>query len=138
MTDELVKINQNGTTLGFVNTCDVESEEGLILVYNAVNNAESLNNVPEGTVLDVAEVIQKPGIRRSRDPRIPDVQCVDTYLVTDDGTAYMSQSSGIAKSAEFLANMFFAKADRAASYPMVVTLRHLPNGNTVKGLQIVR
>ena len=47
MPNELTTTQQTAPTLGFVNTCDVESEEGLILVYNAVNNAESLNNVPE-------------------------------------------------------------------------------------------
>lgn len=124
------------TSQGFVNTCDISTRQGKITVIKAVNNAQSLADVPEGTVIDVCDIVTKPGIRKARDPRLPNTPCINTYLIDTDGNAYMSQSDGIAQSAEFIVSAFpdMGKSDPERCVPLFVKVTPLPNGNTVKSL----
>lgn len=117
-----------------------DSPANKLRVFNATSGAFSLASVAEanGLVLDLVDVFQTPGIRKSRSELVPDMPCVNTYLLTKDGTAYMSQSSGIADSAAMLVSdaMF---PDCGKSLPdgclhVVVTSQKLANGNTVKRL----
>ena len=124
------------TSQGFVNTCDISTRQGKLTVIKAVNNAQSLADVPEGTVIDVCDIVTKPGIRKARDPRLPNTPCINTYLIDTAGNAYMSQSDGIAQSAEFIVSAFpdMGKNDPEGCVPLFVKVTPLPNGNTVKSL----
>lgn len=124
------------TSQGFVNTCDISTRQGKLTVIKAVNNAQSLADVPEGTVIDVCDIVTKPGIRKARDPRLPNTPCINTYLIDTEGNAYMSQSDGIAQSAEFIVSAFsdMGKSDPEGCVPLFVKVTPLPNGNTVKSL----
>ena len=124
------------TSQGFVNTCDLTTRQGKLTVIKAVNNAQSLAGVPEGTVIDVCDIVTKPGVRKARDPRLPNTPCINTYLIDTEGNAYMSQSDGIAQSAEFIVANFpdMGKSEPEGCVPLYVKVTSLPNGNTVKAL----
>lgn len=128
--------NAIATPNNYVNTVSMDTFEGKMAVANAVNSALSLNDAANnGEVIEVRDIITTPGIRKSRDPRLPDVPCVNTYLIDAAGNAYMSQSDGIARSAEMLVALnIFEGRD---SVGMVVDVRPLPNGNTVKSLKVI-
>lgn len=112
-------------------------------VFNATSGAISLNAAakdPDFTI-DVVDIFQTVGIRKSRNPMLPDMPCVNTYLLTIDGDTYMSQSDGIARSARDLVSdsMFpdCGKSTEAGCIRLGVKTKVLENGNTVKSLVIV-
>lgn len=137
MTQELAtRNNATATPSNYVNTVSMDTFEGKMAVANAVNSALSLNDTANnGVVIEVTDIITTPGIRKSRDPRLPDVPCVNTYLIDAEGNAYMSQSDGIARSAEMLVALNIFEGCEAVG--MVVDARPLPNGNTVKSLKVI-
>lgn len=137
MTQELApQTNAIATPNNYVNTVSMDTFAGKMAVANAVNSALSLNDIANnGEVIEVTDIITTPGVRKSRDPRLPDVPCVNTYLIDTAGNAYMSQSDGIARSAEMLVALQIF--DGRESVDMVVDARPLPNGNTVKSLKVV-
>lgn len=60
------------------------------------------------------------------------------YLVDDKGTAYFTQSDGIARSVKQIAMLFPTfKLDEKRQYlPIKVVERELQNGNTIKNLVV--
>lgn len=104
-----------------------------IQVVNAFNDAVSLND-HMGELIKLANVIQTSGVRKGRNG-MPDTECVNTYLVDVDGNAYFSQSDGVAKSVNMIAEAF----DDLSQNPITVacTDNVLPNGNTIKRITIV-
>ena len=101
MTDQLAVYDETARDMAapvvgtqFVNTCDLSTRAGKIASAKAVTGALSLNDVPAGTVIDVRDIITMPGVRKARDPRLPNVPCVNTYIIDTEGQAYMSQSEG--------------------------------------------
>lgn len=141
MTTDLATTPTIATTApALATTIRGDSPANKLRVFNATSGAVSLANMAEanGLVLDLVDVFQTPGIRKSRSELVPDMPCVNTYLLTKDGTAYMSQSTGIADSAAMLVSdaMF---PDCGKSLPdgclhVAVSSQKLPNGNTVKRL----
>lgn len=118
-------------------TCKLEDEAGKFAVLRALNDAESLaENVPDNAVLEVIDFVVTPGVRRARQQGAPDVECLNVYILTKDGGAYMTQSDGIAKSVEQI-NALFPNGPRSAAagfLKLQVRNRKLPNGNTLKTL----
>lgn len=141
MTTELANTAANTLAIpeGAFNTVDMNSFEGLQKVTNAINNSQSLaeyvenNNNPTMTVVDI---VVTPGIRKSRDERIPDADCEDTRLILADGTSLLSQSGGIARSARFIAG-FLGKETLHEGVLIRVVEQKLRNGNTIKNLEVV-
>lgn len=121
---------------GFVNTFDLTSDEGKKKTLNAVNNSISLAKIDDGTVLKVADVITTPGVRKGRNGQ-PDVSCQNTHLITEDGTAYFSQSDGIARSINMIMSLFPDCGGKDGYLEMSVISEILPNGNTLKTLIVI-
>ncbi len=124
-------------------TISSDSPANKARVFNATSGAVSLSATAEkdGLVLDVVDIFQTVGVRKSRNVMLPDSPCVNTYLLTTDGTTYMSQSDGIARSAYDLVSpsMF---PDCGKSLPdgclhLAVQAKKLANDNTIKSLVIV-
>lgn len=121
---------------GDVNTFDLSTNEGKLATLKTLNSADSLNG-HEGEILDIVDCVTKPGIRKSRDPRLPNTACTDTYLVLKDGTVLMSQSEGVASSVREIAAMFadFGKNSLPdGCIHCAFVAKDLPNGNTIKNL----
>lgn len=119
-----------------INTCDLSTRAGKIASAKALTGALTLNDVPEGTVIDVRDIITTPGVRKARDPRLPNTPCINTYVIDTSGHAYMSQSEGIAQSAALLAATFpdMGKSDPEGCVPVYVQVTPLDGGKTYKTL----
>lgn len=102
-------------------------------IFNALNDAYSLADEAPDTIV-LQGIIMKDGIRRARTQNDVDTPCVDTYLVADDGTAYFTQSDGIARSAR---DMLALYGNDVAGLVVRVVEKQLANGNTVKNLRIM-
>lgn len=123
-----------------ITTIADDSVEAKLEVVAAVNAATSLNEFIEengtDTIIDVRNIFTMPGVRKSRDPRLPDTPCQNTYLITADGECLMSQSDGIYRSAVVIVQMFptleVGEGDKGMR--MRVQTKKLANGNTIKSL----
>ena len=91
---EIASASACNAVQGDVNTFDLTTNEGKLATLKTLNSADSLNG-HEGEILDIVDCVTKPGIRKSRDPRLPNTPCTDTYLVLLDGTVLMSQSRAL-------------------------------------------
>lgn len=114
---------------------DTSDPNTMIDIVNGFASAESLNkSVGKDTVLNVTGVYITPGYRKSRDPRVPDAPCLNTYIVTDD-TTYFTQSSGIARSVQLMSSIpgFFD-----APKKMQVVSNKTSSDNTIKVLKVVK
>lgn len=105
-------------------------------LFSVINNATSLNDyldeIPSHTVHVVYLAFTK-GIRKGRNGA-PDVECINSYLVTADGEALMSQSAGIAQSVQSLISTFGQEVD----FELRVIEQHTKSGNTIKKLEFVK
>lgn len=105
---------------------DIDSRKKL---FNALNNAESLNANDSWPIM-VSDIVIVPGTRA-----VSGDACENVYLICEDGKAYFSQSNGIAKSAKELAAIF--EFDSKMAIPLrVTTMQNSRNGNTIKSLEI--
>lgn len=140
MTNELA--TTNNVTAGIIpegafNTVDMSTFDGAMKVTNAINNSVSLAEYVENNsnpTLTVVDIVVTPGTRKSRDGG-PDTPCDDTRLILADGTALMTQSGGIARSARFIVGLCGAELHNGILIRVVES--KLRNGNTIKGLEIV-
>ena len=140
LTNELA--NTNGTAIqnasdfeiprGYICTLDISTIQGKMQLATALNGAESMReqiNVP----LRVTDIVTTQGTR-SRTGE----ECVNTYLVCDDGKVYFSQSDGIARSVKVLVALFADPATGKFMNPVeqgvgfMVKEQSLQNGNTLK------
>lgn len=127
-----------------ITTIDNDSAEAKLEVVAAVNAATSLNEYIEengtDTIIDVRNIFTMPGVRKSRDPRLPDTPCQNTYLITAEGECLMTQSDGIYRSAAIIVQMFptleIGEGDKGMR--MRVHIKKLANGNTIKSLVPIR
>lgn len=123
-------------------TAAMDSQAGKNKVLRALNDAESLAEmVSDGEVLEVVDFVVTPGIRKSRDVRVPDTECVNVYILTKDGNAYMTQSDGIARSVQQIMSLYSVSGVpmslrdlEGGCLRLTVKSRKLPNGNTLKTL----
>lgn len=77
---------------GFICTFDISTVEGKIKLGQALNGAVTMRD-KVGDVLRATNFVTTPGVR-SRTGEA----CTNSYILCDDGTIYMTQSDGIAKS----------------------------------------
>lgn len=117
----------------YINTIDSTNFEGQKTVLNAINNAVSLKDI-KGSI-DVCDCITMAGKRKGRNGA-SDSDCQNTYLITPDGTAYFTQSDGIARSVRAIAKLIpdFGKSTDKGFITLAVYTKPLDNGNTVKTL----
>ena len=136
MANELANVSNVNTGLKnqFFSTLKTETVEGKIKLQRAYANADSLNDVPEGTVLQICDVIITSGIRKGR-KGAPDTECQNTYLIDINGKAYFTQSDGIARDINFIMYIFddMGKESTEQGYlNIAIVKKELPNGNTIK------
>lgn len=137
MSEELATYENtnNATDYRYLCTIDMNSEDGQIAVYNALSNARALSEYMD-VPLDIVDVLQEPGVRKSRQVGVNDAPCVNTYIVTADGTAYFTQSDGIARCIGRLLTIFkhgFRATSKGCVRAKCVS-ETLRNGNTIKSL----
>ena len=122
---------------GFVNTIDLSTNAGKMKVINATNNSVALKDHMQ-EVLKINNVITMPGIRKGRNG-MPDVECINTYLVDVDGVSYFSQSDGVSRAVRMLVAMWpdMGRESTDDGYlPLKCEETQLANGNTMKTLII--
>lgn len=127
---------QNGSDFeiprGYICTLDITTIKGKMQLATALNGAVTLKD-KTGEPLRVTDVVTTQGVR-SRTGE----ECVNTYLVCDDGTVYFSQSDGIARSVKVLVALFTDPQTQRFTNPVeqgigfMVKEQALPNGNTLK------
>lgn len=114
-------------------TLDITTIEGKKRVINARNTAKSLNSIGDKPLQVVGAYITEG--QRSR--TFPPKPCANVYLFTADGDAYFSQSDGIARSVYDIADMFPDFARNEGGLRLRVASTKLPNGNTLKALELM-
>lgn len=116
---------------GFICTVDRNTREGAITVANALSDAESLTAIGDEKFV-LKDIITTPGVR-SQTGEV----CTNTYLISDDGHIYMTQSNGIARSANFIVGLF-AKPDGTVDFGDGITVnvssKQLASGRSLKSL----
>lgn len=116
-------------------TLDTPKDKNRFL--RARNAAASLaQSFGDGEVMELVDVFQTPGVRRSRDINSPDMPCVNTYLLLSDGRAYMSQSGGIADSIRDLVTCYpnCGRDTDEGFIRVTIQSRQLSSGNTIKAV----
>lgn len=136
MTDLAIFNTENtGRTLS---TITLDSDHDKNRALRALNSAESLANVivPDHDVMEVIDIFQVPGVRRSRIEGVSDTPCKNTYFLLADGRALMTQSDGIARSCDMLLALYpdCGKSTEAGCLKLAIHEQKLPNGNTVKSV----
>lgn len=122
---------------GFINTCDIETEEGKKKVMNAYADSESLAN-HVGEALKICDCMTTPGIRKGRNGQ-NDMECQNTYLIDVDGKSYFSQSDGVARALQMIAALYpkFGKDSEKGYLEIACKENTLPNGNSLKTLVVL-
>lgn len=128
MSNELA--TTNNSNVGFVSSMKVESKRDKIILAKALNAAKSLRECGEEP-FEIIALIQQKGIRAQSG-----TECVNTYLVKRDGTAFFSQSDGIKRSAQEIMGIF--TPDEIAE-GLMVFVRSIPldGGRNLKVLDFI-
>jgi hypothetical protein len=113
-----------------VNTLNPKTFEERKAVFNAVNNAQSLDDMKDKPI-KITGVAQVHSVRIDRNTG-EEVPCIGTTLVGADGTGYYSQSAGIARSAYNLVAAFGANWPEPLTVHVKATT--LASKNTLKTL----
>ena len=123
---------------GFINTFDLETNEGKMKVINAVNDSVPLKD-HMNEELHIIDCVTMPGIRKGRNG-MPDTECKNVHLIDENGISYFSQSDGVSRAVQMFAAMWpdFGKKTTDAGYLAIKCIaQELPNGNTLKTLVFV-
>lgn len=136
MANELANTNNNAIantnvshldiTDGYICTVDTSDVKGKTTLLNALSDAESLADLGD-TKFTLVDVVTMPGVRT----RTGEV-CTNVYLISSDGTIYMSQSDGIKRSAQQVVGLF--GGDFGDGIEVGVVTKQLKSGNTLKTL----
>lgn len=124
------EVGQSIESYGF----DQSTAEGIVRVFNAGSDAESLNG-SHLTELTIDGIMIKPGVRV--DPvsgtRTP---CANTTFFSVDGKVYVTQSTGIARDAARLV-MLMDKIGWGEGKTVRIVETKLQGGRTLKKLALV-
>ena len=131
MTTDITKREDNSFNIpsGYICTFDLTDKRNKLIVAKALNAATSLKDVNEPFI--IKGIITTPGNRSQSG-----AACVNTYLVRDDGSAYFSQSDGIARSAGYIVGIFTAE-EIAEGLKVYVNSISLDGGRTLKTLDFI-
>ena len=113
---------------------DPNSPEGMVRVFNAEEDGESLNDsgVTELT-LDGIHIVPGTRVDPVSGSRTP---CANTILMSVDGHNYVSQSNGIARTAARIANLYANVGWPEGGVKVEVTEQKLAGGRTYKKLAL--
>lgn len=120
-----------------INTIDRSTQEGKKLSYNAQMNARSLSEVASGTVIDLHDLILRRGTRVDQETGEV-TPLVEVILVTADGDALFSQSTGVRNSAVAILDSF-GTPDTWPDHVLQVAVREqrIGNGRMLKTLAVI-
>lgn len=132
--------NANGFEIprGYICTVDLSTLDGKLELAKALNGAVSMKDKVNET-LRVVNIVTTQGTR-SRTGE----ECVNSYLICEDGTVYFSQSDGIARALKVLIAIFTDPISKEFTSPvdmgvgLQVTETTLGNGNTLKSIVPVK
>ena len=119
---------------GYICTLDVTTIAGKIQLANALNGASSLSDLGDNPIR-VVDIVTTQGVR-SRTGEV----CTNTYLIIEDGSAYFTQSDGIARSIKVIVALFTDPSTLKFMNPveqgiaLQVKTQELKNGNTLKSI----
>lgn len=71
-------------------TFPLETFADRMKLFNARNVATSLSKLTADSIINVTDVMAEPGVRARSNK-----ECQNTYIFTDDGLVYFTQSDGI-------------------------------------------
>lgn len=117
---------------GYICTLDITNIKGKMQLATALNGAITMKD-KVGEALRVTDIVTTQGARARTGE-----ECVNTYLVCEDGTVYFSQSDGVARSVKVLVALFTDPETGRFTNPVeqgigfMVKEQSLPNGNTLK------
>jgi len=135
---DLALINAGANPSRMLSTITLDSDHEKNRALRALNSAESLASVivPDRDVMEVIDIFQVPGVRRSRIEGVPDTPCRNTYFLLGDGRALMTQSDGIARSCDMLLALYpdCGRSTEAGCLRLAIHENKIPNGNTVKSV----
>lgn len=123
---------------GYICTLDITTIEGKMDLATALNGAVSMRDQTDKP-LSVVNVVTTQGARARTGE-----ECINTYLICEDGTVYFSQSDGIARSVKVLVALFTDSNTQEFINPVsqgvgfMVKEQSLQNGNTLKTLVPVK
>ena len=126
MSDEIMTTN---ATDDYFCTLSIDNKRDKLIVLKALNAATSLTDV-EGT-FTIIGIMTTSGKRPNTN-----ADCINTYLILEDGSAYFSQSDGIAKSAKWI-HKIFTDEQIAEGIEVFVKPISLSGGRTLKTLDFV-
>ena len=129
MSNELMNTSA-ADKIGFITSMQTSSKRDKIVLAKALNAANPLRD-KGNDVFEIVAIIQQQGIRAQSG-----TDCINTYLVQRDGTAYFSQSDGIKRSAQEIMGIF-TPAEIAEGIKVFVAEKKLDNGRTLKVLDFV-
>lgn len=135
MANEIEKNVEFDIPSGYINTVNLETNEGKMKVVNAINNSVPLKDYMD-TELHIVDCITTPGERKGRNGN-PNSKCVNTHIIDENGTSYFSQSDGVARAVQMFAAMWpdFGKETTKDGFLSIKCVaQELPNGNTLKTL----
>lgn len=115
-------------------TFDNQDPKNRVKIFNAHNSAVSLTSVGEKP-FKIVDVLAEVGTR-ARSNSV----CQNTYLFTDDGNVFFTQSNGIAKTTNELVEMVKGdfKANTSNGYVVVrLAVSKLSGGRSYKQLQLI-
>lgn len=123
---------------GYICTVDLTTLDGKLALANALNGAVSMKDKTNDT-LRVVDIVTTQGARARTGE-----ECVNSYLICEDGTVYFSQSDGIARSLKVLVAIFTNPDTQEFTSPvslgvgMQIKEQTLANGNTLKSVVPVK
>lgn len=102
-------------------TFPLETFADRMKLFNARNVAVSLTKVSADTVINVVDVMAEPGVRARSNK-----ECQNTYIFTDDGTVYFTQSDGIGDTVNKLVEALEGSFRNAPESKVAIRIVELP------------
>lgn len=130
--------NDFNIPVGFICTVDVTTLDGKLALGSALNGAVTMRD-KVGDVLEVQNIVTTQGTRARTGE-----MCTNSFLICKDGTVYMSQSDGIARSLKVIVALFTDANTGKFVDPTTLGVglqiieQTLANGNTLKSLVPVK
>lgn len=131
-TNAIVDTNDFMIPNGYICTVDLSTLDGKLKLASAINGAVTMRDKVNET-LHITDIVTTQGVR-SRTGEV----CTNSYLISEDGTVYFSQSDGIARSLKVLVAIFTDNTTGKFTSPVELGIglqvreTVLPNGNTLK------
>lgn len=114
-------------------TLPLETFADRMKIFNARNVAVSLSKVSVDEIINVTDVMAEPGVRARSNK-----ECQNTYLFTDTGVVYFTQSDGIGDTVNKLVEVLDGTFDNAPDHKVAIRVIEVPlsGDRTLKQIMI--